>query len=171
MNSIAFLTGVICSLLIYTAVITLGFWLAGHFLHASIITVTKLKREACIPFRISYWLMLTSLALAAIAWLFWIPNALTMFSDHPVVLVALSIVFYLAPLAIPYATWRRPGDWPRIANVTFALVYFCFCALTAFPVGLGFFLLPAAALFILASVIRACSRIPPVGDRSDYGQD
>jgi hypothetical protein len=131
--------------------------------------VTKLKREASIPFTISYWLMLTSLALAAIAWLFWIPAAFTDFSDHPVVLVALSIVQYVAPLAIPYAIWRWPGVWVRIANVAYALIYFCFCVLTAYPVGLGFLLLPAAALLIVASVTRAYSQIPPCGGCSDYG--
>jgi hypothetical protein len=171
MITIAFLTGLISSLLIYPAVIALGSWLAAHLLRAAIIKVSKIKREARTPFRISYWLMLTSLVLATIAWLFWIPFAFMMFSDHPAVLVALSITVYLAPLAIPYAIWRRPGGWTRIANLAFALIYFCFCALTAFPVGLGFFLLPAAAVLIVASVLRAYSPIPPVSGRPNTLQD
>jgi hypothetical protein len=157
MITIASLIGQISALLIYTAVITLGCWLAGHFLRAVIIYVPKVKMEESIPFRISYWFVLISLALAALTWAFLVlthlaaPNSWWGQQTHWV--IPIITAFYLLPVALAWAVWNWQALWVRFGVASIALLYLAWCWITVFY-GWGFFFSPAALFLVFASAFR-----------------
>jgi hypothetical protein len=168
MITISLLTGPIASVLMYTAGFVLAAWLAGHCLQAMIIYVPKVKREASIAFRISYWLMLISLAIATIAWVFLVvthlaaPNSWWGQQSHwniPIV-----TAFYFLPVALAWAVWNWRHIWVRFGVIALALLYFGNCFITLY-FGFGAFFLPAALVIVLASAFRVYAAPPStVGD-------
>jgi hypothetical protein len=158
MTTLVHLIGLVGSLLVYTAAIALGSWLAAHCIRAAINYVPKVKREASLPFRISYWLMLTGLALATIAWAFLVlghfaePNS--WWGEQPHWIIPFITVSYLLPVALVWAVWGWHGIRVRLVLLTIALLYLGWCWITSF-MGPGFMFLPTAGILIVASTLRA----------------
>jgi hypothetical protein len=157
MLTITFLTGLVSSLLIYPALIALASWLAGHVVRAIVTYVPRVKSEHSIPFRISYWLTLSALALGSTPWVFLVLNHLSAprswWGEQSHWWMLMVTVFYLLPIVLAWALWERRGGWVHLAVVTVSLLYFGWCSIT-FQFGLGYFFFPAAAFLLAASALR-----------------